>query len=201
MRHGVREILRSSPPRGHPTPPEPPAHIIRTASAPNTCSPQILDAGGPGAAALTSWGVTAPALESKLDDISAQAGSVPASGHLPITGENENGSRGGLRQTALLGHEEIGIDHLLLALLDDHASTGAQILIDLAPLNISEMREHLQHQLAQQAHPQPLPPHTHPAQRRRIHPRPHRRPEPETSGPRPHPPTHSNNPNSRFSRG
>ncbi|MFD9668218.1 hypothetical protein ACFWAY_42615 [Rhodococcus sp. NPDC059968] len=42
-----------------------------------------------------------------------------------------------------------------MALLDDHASTCAQILIDLAPLNISEMREHLQHQLARQAHPHP----------------------------------------------
>ncbi|WP_255221735.1 hypothetical protein [Rhodococcus wratislaviensis] len=30
----------------------------------------IFDAGGPGAAALTSWGVTAPALESKLQGAS-----------------------------------------------------------------------------------------------------------------------------------
>ena len=96
---------------------------------------------------------------------------------------------GSLRQTALLGHEEIGTDHLLLALLDDPASTGAQILTDLASLPISEMREHLRRELAQQAHPRPRPPHPHPAQRRRIHPRPRCRPHPgqnlETSGPRP----------------
>ncbi|GCE44092.1 probable ATP-dependent Clp protease ATP-binding subunit [Rhodococcus wratislaviensis] len=60
-----------------------------------------------------------------------------------------------LRQTALLGHEEIGTDHLLLALLDDPASTGAQILTDLAPLSISEMREHLRRELAQQPTPGP----------------------------------------------
>ena len=53
----------------------------------------ILDAGGPGTAALTSWGVTAPALESKLADASAPAGSAPAAGHIPITGEDEEGPR------------------------------------------------------------------------------------------------------------
>ncbi|MFD9669416.1 Clp protease N-terminal domain-containing protein [Rhodococcus sp. NPDC059968] len=62
---------------------------------------------------------------------------------------------GSLRQTALLGHEEIGTDHLLLALLDDPASTGAQILTHLASLSISEMREHLRHELAQQPTPGP----------------------------------------------
>ncbi|MDF3313503.1 Clp protease N-terminal domain-containing protein [Rhodococcus sp. T2V] len=82
---------------------------------------------------------------------------------------------GSLRQTALLGHEEIGTDHLLLALLDDPAFTGAQILTDLVTLSISEMREH--------AHrPTPGPTHPHPVQRRRTHPHPrrrsHRRPEP-----------------------
>ncbi|MGW5302082.1 Clp protease N-terminal domain-containing protein [Rhodococcus aetherivorans] len=49
----------------------------------------------------------------------------------------------------------VGTDHLLLALLDDPASTGAQILTDLAPLPISEMREHLRHELAQQPTPGP----------------------------------------------
>ncbi|NDV10385.1 Clp protease ClpS, partial [Rhodococcus sp. IEGM 248] len=103
----------------------------------------IFDAGGPGAAALTSWGVTAPALESKLADASAPAGSAPAAGHIPFTPKTKKVLEASLRQTALLGHEEIGTDHLLLALLDDPASTGAQIPTDLASLPISEMREHL----------------------------------------------------------
>ncbi|KAF0956743.1 MULTISPECIES: Clp protease N-terminal domain-containing protein [Rhodococcus] len=45
----------------------------------------ILDAGGPGTAALTSWGVTAPALESKLQGVSAPEGSAPSAGHIPFT--------------------------------------------------------------------------------------------------------------------
>ncbi|QHE74120.1 putative ATP-dependent Clp protease ATP-binding subunit (plasmid) [Rhodococcus sp. WAY2] len=42
----------------------------------------IFDAGGPGAAALTSWGVSAP------------GGIRPAAGHIPNTGEDEEGPRG-----------------------------------------------------------------------------------------------------------
>ncbi|WP_255315081.1 Clp protease N-terminal domain-containing protein [Rhodococcus koreensis] len=83
----------------------------------------IFDAGGPGATALTSWGVTAPVLESKLAGVSAPAGSAPAAGHIPFTPKTKKVLEGSLRQTALLGHEEIGTDHLLLALLDDPACT------------------------------------------------------------------------------
>ncbi|MDH6291229.1 Clp protease N-terminal domain-containing protein [Rhodococcus opacus] len=115
----------------------------------------IFDAGGPGAAALTSWGVTAPALESKLQGASAPAASAPAAGHIPFTPRTKKVLEASLRQTALLGHEEIGTDHLLLALLDDPASTGAQILTNLVTLSISEMREHLRHELAQQPTPGP----------------------------------------------
>ncbi|MDJ0420866.1 Clp protease N-terminal domain-containing protein [Rhodococcus opacus] len=61
---------------------------------------------------------------------------------------------GSLRQTAP-GTKRIGTDHLHLALLDDPASTGAQILTDLASLPISEMREHLRRELAQQPTPGP----------------------------------------------
>ncbi|WP_368679831.1 Clp protease N-terminal domain-containing protein (plasmid) [Rhodococcus opacus] len=110
---------------------------------------------------------------------------------------------GSLRQTALLGHEEIGTDHLLLALLDDPTSTGAQILTDLAPLPISEMREHLRHELAQQ--PTPGPAHRIPIrlsdEYTRVHAAaPHRRPDPRNHRSTTASPTPSNNPNSRFSR-
>ncbi|MFD7012549.1 Clp protease N-terminal domain-containing protein [Rhodococcus jostii] len=54
----------------------------------------IFDADGPGTAALTSWGVTAPALESKLKGASSPTGSAPAAGHIPNTGEDEEGPRG-----------------------------------------------------------------------------------------------------------
>nr|WP_009473027.1 Clp protease N-terminal domain-containing protein [Rhodococcus sp. JVH1]EJJ01627.1 clp amino terminal domain protein [Rhodococcus sp. JVH1] len=115
----------------------------------------IFDAGGPGTAALTSWGVTAPALESKLQGASAPAGPAPAAGHIPFTPKTKKVLEASLRQTALLGHEEIGTDHLLLALLDDPASTGAQILTDLVTLSIGEMREHLRRELAHRPTPGP----------------------------------------------
>ncbi|WP_375154213.1 Clp protease N-terminal domain-containing protein [Rhodococcus opacus] len=49
----------------------------------------------------------------------------------------------------------MGTDHLLLALLDNPASTGAHILTDLASLPISEMRQHLRRELAHRPTPGP----------------------------------------------
>ncbi|WP_257016473.1 Clp protease N-terminal domain-containing protein, partial [Rhodococcus sp. ACS1] len=101
------------------------------------------------------WGVTAPALESQLGGVSAPAGSAPAAGHIPFTPKTKKVLEGSLRQTALLGHEEIGTEHLLLALLDDPASTGAHILTDLVTLSVGEMREHLRRELAHRPTPGP----------------------------------------------
>nr|WP_271209471.1 Clp protease N-terminal domain-containing protein [Rhodococcus wratislaviensis]GLK34019.1 hypothetical protein GCM10017611_08620 [Rhodococcus wratislaviensis] len=137
------------------SPPAPPAPTTKTGVGTEHLLVGILDAGGPGTAALTSWGITAPALDSKLDYVSAPTDSAPAAGHIPLTPKTKKVLEASLRQTALLGHEEIGTDHLLLALLDDPASTGAQILTDLATLPISEMREHLRRELAQQPTPGP----------------------------------------------
>ncbi|BAH55499.1 Clp protease N-terminal domain-containing protein [Rhodococcus opacus] len=108
------------------SPPAPPAPTTRTGVGTEHLLVGILDAGGPGASALTSWGVSAPALESKLQGASAPAASAPAAGHIPFTPKTKKVLEASLRQTALLGHEEIGTDHLLLALLDDPASTGAE---------------------------------------------------------------------------
>ncbi|WP_009478525.1 Clp protease N-terminal domain-containing protein [Rhodococcus sp. JVH1] len=115
----------------------------------------IFDAGGPGTAALTSWGVTAPALESKLQGTSARRHPPRPPGTSQSPTKTKKVLEASLRQTALLGHEEIGTDHLLLALLDDPASTGAQILTDLASLSIGEMREHLRRELAHRPTPGP----------------------------------------------
>ncbi|MFC9557061.1 Clp protease N-terminal domain-containing protein [Rhodococcus sp. NPDC056960] len=53
----------------------------------------ILDAGGPGAAALTSWGITTTALESKLDELSAPAGTRPGRRAHPVHPEHEESHR------------------------------------------------------------------------------------------------------------
>ncbi|MEN0138226.1 MAG: Clp protease N-terminal domain-containing protein [Rhodococcus sp. (in: high G+C Gram-positive bacteria)] len=108
----------------------------------------IIEAGGPGGDALTSWEVTTRALESKLTDISPHE-DFDAAGHIPFTPKTKKVIEISLRQTALFGHEEIGTAHLLLALLDDPASTGARILTEIAPIGITEMREHLRRELEQ----------------------------------------------------
>ncbi|WP_317762743.1 Clp protease N-terminal domain-containing protein [Rhodococcus opacus] len=119
----------------------------------------ILDAGGPGAAALTSWGVTAPALASKLEGVRAPAGSAPAAGHIPITGEDEEGPRG---QPAPDGPTRARRDRHRPPHSWPRSTTppppALKILTELSPLRISEMREHLR----PPARPVP-PPNTRPA--------------------------------------
>ena len=64
-------------------------------------------------------------------------------------------SRAACARPPCSGTKRIGTDHLLLALLDDPASTGARILTDLASLPIGEMREHLRRELAHRPTPGP----------------------------------------------
>nr|WP_271209784.1 Clp protease N-terminal domain-containing protein [Rhodococcus wratislaviensis] len=52
----------------------------------------------------------------------------------------------------MLGHDTIGTEHLLLALLADTTCTGTRILTHLADINPNEMRDRLR-ELAE--HPQP----------------------------------------------
>ena len=58
-----------------------------------------------------------------------------------------------LREASLLGHDIIGTEHLLLALLADTTCTGTRILAHLTTISPHEMRDHLRHQLTE--HPQP----------------------------------------------
>ncbi|MFE5701653.1 Clp protease N-terminal domain-containing protein [Rhodococcus koreensis] len=119
----------------------------------------ILEAGGPGGDALTSWEVTTHAVERKLTDISPHEGFDPT-GHIPFTPKTKKVIESSLRQTALFGHEEIGTARLLLALLDDPTSTGSRILTEIASISITEMREHLRRELEQ--HPTTGPTHVIP---------------------------------------
>ncbi|MDF3311931.1 Clp protease N-terminal domain-containing protein [Rhodococcus sp. T2V] len=94
--------------------------------------PQSLGAGGPGTAALTSWVSRRHSTASSRASAPRRAPPRPP-GTSCSPAKTKKVIEGSLRQTALLGHEEVGTDHLLLALLDDPASTGAHILTDLAP--------------------------------------------------------------------
>ncbi|WP_342341937.1 MULTISPECIES: Clp protease N-terminal domain-containing protein [unclassified Rhodococcus (in: high G+C Gram-positive bacteria)] len=112
---------------------------------------------------------------------------------------------GSLRHTTPLGHEKIGTEHLLLALLDDPASTGAGDPHRARILSIGEMHEHLRRELAQQ--PTPGPPTASPSGSTptntpapTLPAGPHRRPDPRHLRSTTASPTPSNNPDSRFSR-
>lgn len=68
--------------------------------------------------------------------------------HLPFTAHAKHVLEQSLRQTSLLGHDRIGTEHLLLALLDEDDCTGAQLLHELTPGNV-DLREHILHQVAE----------------------------------------------------
>nr|WP_271213611.1 hypothetical protein [Rhodococcus wratislaviensis]GLK40793.1 hypothetical protein GCM10017611_76680 [Rhodococcus wratislaviensis] len=68
-----------------------------------------------------------------------------------------------MRTTALLGHDAIGIEHLLLADTPSTGTgtgTGTRILPHLAAASAHDVRDRLQHQRAGE-HPQPRHPPTH----------------------------------------
>ena len=117
----------------------------------------ILVAGGPAAAALNSWGVTASALDDTLGAVSdADPAPAPATGHIPFTSTTKNVLAGALRQTSLLGHEEIDTEHLLLALLIDVDSPGVRALTELSSLSVEEMRAHVRDDLNHPPGPGPV---------------------------------------------
>lgn len=108
----------------------------------------IRAAGGPAAAALTSWEVTASRLDTALDDI-ASPPHFDEARHIPFTPKAKKVLEQGMRETSLLGQEEIGTEHLLLGLLTDTRSTGTQLLTSLAAMSAADMRERLHHQLTE----------------------------------------------------
>ena len=113
----------------------------------------ILAAGDPTAATLTSWGITSPHIDSALDEIPAYPNSDSECAGPPLTPTLRKALEHSLREASLLGHDIIGTEHLLLALLADPTSTGTQILTHLADISTHEMRDRLRHQLTE--HPQP----------------------------------------------
>ncbi|MDF3311913.1 Clp protease N-terminal domain-containing protein [Rhodococcus sp. T2V] len=120
------------PVRWSSSPPAPPAPTTRTGVGTEHLLVGIFDAGGPGATALTSWVSRRHSTASSRASAPRRAPPRPP-GTSCSPAKTKKVIEGSLRQTALLGHEEVGTDHLLLALLDDPASTGAHILTDLAP--------------------------------------------------------------------
>ncbi|MFE7422812.1 Clp protease N-terminal domain-containing protein [Rhodococcus sp. NPDC057529] len=65
-----------------------------------------------------------------------------------------------MREASLLGHDTIGTEHLLLALLADTTCTGTRILTHLTAISPHDMRERIRHQLTEHPPTPRVNPHT-----------------------------------------
>ncbi|WKX02109.1 Clp protease N-terminal domain-containing protein (plasmid) [Rhodococcus aetherivorans] len=110
---------------------------------------------GVAAHALHDLGLTAEDLTDRLGPPCAPTGPGP----LPFTEHARHVLAQSLRQTALLGHDRIGTEHLLLALLDEDDCTGTRLLHALAPLDVDRLREHLRHHTPEQRRTPTAPDH------------------------------------------
>lgn len=85
---------------------------------------------GAAARALQSLGVSAEAVRSDIDETLAP-GHESASRPIAFTSGAKRILERSLQESARLGHNYIGTEHLLLALLDDREDAAAQVLITL----------------------------------------------------------------------
>ncbi|MGW4340704.1 Clp protease N-terminal domain-containing protein [Rhodococcus koreensis] len=113
----------------------------------------ILAAGGPTGATLTTWGLTTHHIDSALDAIPAYPNTDSGCAGPPFTETAKKALVQSLREASLLGHDIIGTEHLLLALLADTTCTGTGILTHFTALGPNEMRDHLRHQLTEHSQP------------------------------------------------
>ena len=109
-------------------------------------------AGGPTGTTLTSWGITGPHIDSALDEIPAYPNTDTECAGPPFTPRLEKVLVQSLREAALLGHDIIDTEHLMLALLADTTCTGTRILTHLTAVNPHEMYDRLRRQLAEHPH-------------------------------------------------
>ena len=89
----------------------------------------LAEADGVAARALESLGV---GLQPARDQLEAESGRGPAErAHLPFTPEAKRTLEFSLREALQLGHDYIGTEHILLALVRDSATGGARMLTEL----------------------------------------------------------------------
>jgi len=78
---------------------------------------------GVAAKALESLGISLEAVRSQVEEIIGQGGSSP-SGHIPFTPRAKKVLELSLREALQLGHNYIGTEHILLALLEQEDGDG-----------------------------------------------------------------------------
>lgn len=104
--------------------------------------------------ALHSIGIDLDTVRSKLEDsfgegVLDQAHGAPAGGRLPFTPRAKKALASSLREARRLGHDHLGVEHILLGLIREADGVAGQILATKAPLRI--LREQLLNELTRAA--------------------------------------------------
>ena len=90
---------------------------------------------GVAAKALESLGISLEAVRQQVEEIIGQGQQAP-SGHIPFTPRAKTVLELSLREALKLGHNFIGTEHILLALVRESEAVAAQVLVRLgADLN------------------------------------------------------------------
>ena len=100
----------------------------------------ICERDGAAARSLESFGVSAAVIDGRL---TTGQGEQARSGHIPFTRHAKRILEQSMRETSLLGHERIGTEQILLALIDDRESTGARLLGEVLPVDFDQLRQHI----------------------------------------------------------
>ncbi|MDT2008135.1 ATP-binding protein [Rhodococcus opacus] len=102
---------------------------------------------GAAARSLEAFGVSAAIIDSRLP---TGHGEQTRSGHIPFTRHAKQILEQSMRETSLLGHERIGTEQILLALIDnDCESTGARLLGEVLPVDFDQLRQHILRQVTE----------------------------------------------------
>jgi ATP-dependent Clp protease ATP-binding subunit ClpC len=94
----------------------------------------VRDHRGMGASVLESMGATEAKVRERLGHYLDEIGpseNAPTSGHIPFTPRSKRVLELGLREALQLGHDIIGTEHLLLALIREEDGLAGQTLHDL----------------------------------------------------------------------
>jgi ATP-dependent Clp protease ATP-binding subunit ClpC len=102
--------------------------------------------GGIAVRVLHSMNITSSEIRAKCDGIVARGDEHPT-GHIPFTSRTKKVLELSLRESLQFGHNYIGTEHLLLAVLREGHGVGAQVLTDLGA-DLPTMRQHVTDVLA-----------------------------------------------------
>jgi ATP-dependent Clp protease ATP-binding subunit ClpC len=86
--------------------------------------------GGLGAKALESLGIGLDAVRQRVVEVTGRGEAAPP-GHIPFTPQAKKTLEGALQESRALGHDYIGTEHILLALLRPGDGVAAHVLSEL----------------------------------------------------------------------